>query len=157
MSPGKEKLTGKPKLSREQLRGHGIDFIEKVSDLDELDIWLQPIGRTITQLQKISKDAREPFKTERKEFYLHGQDRDDVHTKKWCLMPVQNRDHHQQANYTKSAAEGDDLKPESCSEALDAVRDCRDRNEGECKWTQVFLEHVFWDYHKVSRGLNSYE
>ena len=156
MSPEKEKTIGKPKLNRTQLRGHGIDFIEKVSDIDELDNWLQPIGRTITRLQeRIPKASRKIFNKELKRFYLRGQDRDDARTEDWCLMPAKNSDDLQRENHTISAAEGHPLELASYGEASKAIHYCRSRNENESKWTQVLLEHVFWDFYKVNRGSSS--
>jgi hypothetical protein len=156
MSP--EKRTEKPNLSRKQLQGHDIDYIDKVSDIDELDPWLRPICLTITRLQeRFSRAARNTFNKELKQFRLHGQDRDDARRQGWCLKPVENPDYLQRENYTTSAAQGDHLKPESCEQALGDVRLCRVRNENENKWTQVLREHVFWDFQKANRGLGSYE
>ncbi|KAF2627317.1 hypothetical protein BU25DRAFT_440114 [Macroventuria anomochaeta] len=115
-----EKNTEKPKLSRKQLRGHGIEFIKKVSNIDELDSWLQPIGRAITRLQeRFPKATRNTFNEELEQFYLHGQDRDDARREDWCLRPVDNFDYLQREDYTTSAAVGDHLKPESYQHALE--------------------------------------
>jgi hypothetical protein len=154
MSSGK--VTENPKFSRKQLQGHGIDFIDKVSDIDELDPWLQSICLTITRLPgNFPKAARNMFNKELKQFRLHGQDRDGARRQGWCPRPVENPDYLQRENYTTSAAEEDHLKPESCEQALQDVGMCRIRNDN--KWTQVLREHIFWDSHKANKGSSSCE
>jgi hypothetical protein len=156
MSP--EGVTGKPKLSKEQLKGHGIEYNDEVSKIDELDPWLQRICFTITRLQEhVPKATRKAFNKELDQFDLHGQDSENALQQGWCLRPVKNFDHLHRESYTTPAAERDHLKPESCKRALKAVRDCRERNENEDKWTQVLCEHVFWDFHKANSGASSYE
>lgn len=156
MSP--EGVTEKPKLSREQLKGHGIEYIDPFSNLNELDPWLQGICFTITRLQgHVPKATRKAFNKELDQFSLHGQDSDDAHQQGWCLQPVKHLDYLHRENYTTPAAERDHLKPENCQEAFDAVRQCRKNNENEDKWTQVLCEHIFWDFHKAIRGSNPYE
>jgi hypothetical protein len=154
----RERVTEKPKLSRYQLEGHGIEYIDEVFDLDELDPWLRTICSTITRLQAhVPEATREAFNKELDQFSLYGQDSDDAHDQGWCLRPVENLDYLHRESYTNSAAERDYLKPESCEEALRAVRQCRKRNENEDRWTQVLCEHVFWDFHKAHKGSSSYE
>lgn len=156
MSP--EKNIEKPKLNRNQLQGHGIEFIEKVHKIDELDSWLQPIGRTITRLQEdFPKAARKTFKEELERFHLCGQDRDDARKNNWCLKPAKNPDHRQRENHTITEVQVDHLKLANCELALVDVRLCRERNENEKKWTQILCEHVFLDFYKANRGSNSYE
>jgi hypothetical protein len=156
MSP--EGVTMKPKLSRKQLEGHGIEYIDKVSNIDELDPWLRTMCSTITRLQEhVPKATRKAFNKELDQFSLHGQDSEDALQQGWCLRPVKSFDHLHQESYTTPAAERDHLKPESCEQALQAVRQCRKRNENEEKWTQVLCEYVFWDFHKANSGSSSYE
>lgn len=149
---------GKPKLSKRQLQNHGIDFEENIFNVHELDSWLQPIGRAITRIQEnITEAARERFDKELEQFYLHGQDRDAAQTENWCLMPAENPNYLQRENYTASTAKGNQLKPARYRKALKAVRHCRMRNENEDKWTQILVEHVFWDFEKTNEGSTSYE
>jgi hypothetical protein len=153
-----EGVTGKPKLSRKQLRGHGIEYIDGVFNIYELDPWLRKICLTITRLQEhVPKAARKVFKKELDQFSLHGQDREDAIQEGWCLRPAKNLGHLHPESYTTPGAVGDRLKPESCEKALRAVRQCRKRNEGEDKWTRVLCDHVFWDFDETYGGSSSYE
>lgn len=159
MSPGG--ATEKPKLSRKQLQGHGIEYIDKVFNIDdiaELDPWLQAICSTITLLQEhVPKATRKAFNEELDQFSLHGQDSEDALREGWCLKPVKILDHLHRESYTTATAGRDHLKPESCEKALIAVRRCRERNENEERWTQILCEHVFWDFHTANSGSRDYE
>jgi hypothetical protein len=153
-----EGVTGKPKLSTKQLQGHGIEYINKVSNIDELDPWLRTICFTITRLQEhVPKATRKAFNKELDQFSLYGQDSEDALRQGWCLRPVENFDYLDQESYTTPTAERDHLKPGSCEQALQAVRQCRERNEAEDKWTQILCEYIFWDFHKANSGSSSYE
>jgi hypothetical protein len=153
-----ESITGKPKLSRKQLRGHGIDFNEKVLELDELDSWLQPIARAVTRLQgHFRKATRTKFIEELTQFHHHGQDRDDARKMNWCLRPIKGPNYLEQESYATSPTGADDPELAICTKALLDVRICRTRNENEQKWTHVLREHIFLDFHKVIKDWNSYE
>ncbi|KAH3992844.1 hypothetical protein HBI56_198720 [Parastagonospora nodorum] len=153
-----EGVTGKPKLSRKQLQDHGIEYIDGVFNIDELDPWLREICLTITRLQEhVPKATRKAFKKEMDQFSLHGQDSEDALQEGWCLTPAKNLDHLHPESYTTPAAVGDHMKPESCEKALRAVRQCRKRIEGEDKWARVLCNHVFWDFHETYSGSSSYE
>jgi hypothetical protein len=153
-----QKVTAKPELSREQLEGHSIKYADGVFALDKLETWLRPICSTITRLQAhIPEVTRKAFNKELDQFSLHGQDSDDAHNQGWCLRPVENLDYLHQESYTTSETKRDHLKPESCKQALKAVRECRTSNENEERWQQVLCEHVFWDFHKANSASSSYE
>ncbi|KAJ4378643.1 hypothetical protein N0V86_005513 [Didymella sp. IMI 355093] len=162
MSAGTRENTEKPKLNKQQLEGHGIDFKEEIYAIEELDNWLQPIARAITRLQEdIPKDVRKDykeeikrFKEELKHFKYQGQDCDDLQIEDWCLMPTKTLDYRDRERYTIPAAETDRL---DFSQARQAVQNCHMRNEHEEKWTQILHEYVFWDFAKTNEGLGSYE
>lgn len=156
MSP--ETNTEKPRLNKNQLQAHGIEFNKKIHKIDELDTWLQPICHDITRLQEnFPKDTRETFEEELKQFRLHGQDRNDALRYNWCLRPVKNPDYRERENYARPKAKGYHLMPASCELALLGIRRCHTRNENEDKWTQILCEHVFLDFYKVNEDLSPYE
>ena len=89
----------KPRLDREQLRKHGIDFVETIANTDELEDWLRPIYRSITRLPTdIPIYARNKFKEELLDFGSRGQDRDEAQSKHWCLEPDANQDNTRRRN-----------------------------------------------------------
>ncbi|UPX11504.1 uncharacterized protein EKO05_0002109 [Ascochyta rabiei] len=137
-----DKVDQKPSLSRSGLQNNGIQFIEKVHQLEELEDWLQPISYQLTRKRtQPPKEARKVFKRELKEFRDSGQDHDEASEGDWSLQPGKTNE--------GLVCPAQKFEVETCQQAAEKVRRWRKRNENEPKWTQFFRRYIFEDFSDV--------
>lgn len=140
-----DKVNQKPLLSKKGLQNHGIHYIEKVHQWDELEDWIQPISHQLTrESSQPPKEKKKDFRKELREFQASGQDREEALEGTWSLEPGK----------TKRGLACSAQEPEIgvCQQAAGKVRHWRKRNENELKWTQFLREHIFKDFFDLPGG-----
>jgi hypothetical protein len=155
-SPAKSQR--KPRLSRNGLKNHGIEFSIKLHERSQLPGWLQPIHQELTrERSKIPDKAKEIFEAE-----LEYEDtRVGREHSCWSLFPAEDEADskiRQTRRFRKNELENKmEEEFKSCEEIAEKVVELDETNVKESSWQGLLREHFFKPCYSSDGGSDSFK